>query len=255
MKYRFAIIILIIVYSSFLFADQIIFVRGKHIDGVITAVSDTSVEYVDNQSQSVQSVNRDEVDRIVYSNGKVVQISDYNSLIKLLSRLYFGIGLGSGRGGWSFSDSSKSFSIGKQKVIGVDDDLCYSMNLGAGYVIDPIYHIGIELNFIDGYKDSLSEKLIYNWMIMTTFLPFEKGFLVKCGAGYSGIQLQDESLNGKYYSESGAGFLAGVGYAFELKDSNFLCLNFDCSYQAYRFMPSTISNSYYWSMYVSMYIY
>ena len=147
---------------------------------------------------------------------------------------YIGFGLGSGDGSWTVNDTEVTF---EDWLSGLDAGPKTALNFKVGKTLNEKNLLGFDITSLGqsgtGYGIDAHIQ-INNYFLMWTHFPQEEGPFFRLGGGPSAITADITTPFGDYSdSESGFGFLGGVGYAFWLRDRFNLTVNLDHSRQSY----------------------
>ena len=157
---------------------------------------------------------------------------------------YIGFGIGTGNG--EISSGGSDYSWDEAWPL---EPSILSVNLGIGGVINPSFHLGLEMT---GTRLTFSESGLEGWfqfnsyLLAASFFPMERGFFLKAGLGLAAaIAGGDISAD----SESGTAVMAGIGYFFNFGSDFNLGVHFDYTLQSYEDMDQKFYNfyvSFYW---------
>jgi hypothetical protein len=152
---------------------------------------------------------------------------------------YIGFGLGGGDGSVNLPSGALSSSGGKfsfKEYLG-PSPTTVGLNLKLGATLTPKLLLGgditaIRSNSTDSGVDASLQ--ITNYLAMVTFFPWEKGFFLRGGLGFSKFSY-DVNVSGTSLSnsESGTAAQVGLGYAWWLGKAFNLTVNLDFSGQSY----------------------
>jgi hypothetical protein len=169
------------------------------------------------------------------------------------SSWYIGFGFGTGDGEYTVDGTTITYD---DFFEGADDTSPkITFNFGLGFIFSPNLHLGFEINALrqEGTAYSTTVGLqINNYLGVLTFFPSGQGLYGRAGLGKSIIVQDIESeYSSDSISETGTGFLIGVGYALKLGQTFHLTFNLDYSAQYYDTDYDLDSN--FWAFYVSFY--
>ncbi len=164
---------------------------------------------------------------------------------------YIGFGIGSGGGSiyypggvtYSFRDEVTSY----QNIFSASDNGHLAFNFKVGATITPQFLLGFDLTTLRAFGSVTdlngvgysSYAQVWNFDLMSTFFPFERGLFFRAGMGPSIIS---SGISGPFgstrnYDQGGFNGTLGVGYAFWLARRFNLTLNADYSHQWYSASP------------------
>ncbi len=148
---------------------------------------------------------------------------------------YIGFGLGGGNGSMTVEGEEATFD---EILEGFSASARSAINFKVGGTVNPKLLVGLDITSLT-QTASLGTIIngtlqLNNTFAMATFFPVEKGFFLRGGGGFTSATLEGNALwSSGSMSETGVGFLGGVGYAFWLGKSFNMTINLDIVGQSY----------------------
>ncbi len=239
-------------------ADEIHLKNGRIIKGKILKATEENIEYHPEGMEQAAILNKNEIEKIKYDNGRVVDISMYGKEKRELffidriqltgHNAYYGCGAMFGKGGVMFY-SNESISE-KEEESSLSQTYLVSLHLAAGSQYRPYLHIGYD--FLYSIYDSIGTIYLTKHSVVCKYFPSERGFYIKGGAGMCNFNY--DSYNDEFgVNEISISFTAGAGYHFNLGDPYFFGYNAEFTY--YAVSTEYISNLATFNFYITLYFF
>jgi Outer membrane protein beta-barrel domain len=160
-------------------------------------------------------------------------------------------GFGVGAGNLSIENGSlesylKDSSGGRYSTVDEDEEMI-ALHLGAGYIVTPRLHLGIDISSVK--QEAVSQRYdpsddrgpvnieiqLINYFAAASYYPFEKGLFIKVAGGFSVLSQDENSVAVDDRSDiySGTGYMLGIGYDLPIVKRLHIGIHADYSRQSY----------------------